>query len=155
MTERQAAHLSPVRRRPLPGSSMTSSARLVKGGGLALPESMFRAALDHDGKGAPLSLPGWGIGNNRAGVLGLLHSVMDVFDREVRPHDRLLMRRQRLPDADQRAVRLRRNSGLPKVGIWGTKGETVQALVQPNQGVNVVADNLQVVNGQRSIPSLA
>ena len=148
-------HLRPVRRRPLLGSSLTSSARPVKGGGLALPESMFHAALDHNGKGAPLSLAGWGIGNERAGVLGLLHSVMDVCDREVRPHDRLLMRRQRLPDADQRAVRVRRNSGLPKIWVWGAKGETVQTLVQPNQGVNVVADDLQVVNGQRSIPSLA
>src|SRR5690348_11864530 len=63
-------------------------------GGLALPESVFHVALNHDCKGAPLSLSGWGIGNGRAGVLGLLHCMLDVFDREVRPHDRLLMRCQ-------------------------------------------------------------
>ena len=57
------------------------------------------------------------------------------------------MGRQRLPDADQSSVRLARNTGLPEIGVRGTEGEAVHALVEPGQGLYLVADDLQVVNG--------
>ena len=41
-----------------------------RGGGLSLPQSVLHVALDHDCKGAPLSLSGRGIGNGRTGVGG-------------------------------------------------------------------------------------
>ncbi|HEX2686632.1 MAG TPA: class I SAM-dependent methyltransferase [Kofleriaceae bacterium] len=52
-------------------------------------------------KGAALPLAGRGISNGRTEVLGFLHRLLDVFDGEVSSCDRLLMRRQRLPDAHQ------------------------------------------------------
>src|SRR5579885_1808876 len=82
------------------------------GGGLALPESVFHVALDHDCEDALVALPGRGIGNRRAGFLGRFYCLLDVLDREVRPHDRLLMPRQRLSDADQSSVRSGRDTGL-------------------------------------------
>jgi len=113
---------------------------------LALPECVFHASLNYDGKGPPLSLSGRRIGNGSAVFLGSLHGLMDVFDREVGPHDRVLMRGQGLSDAHQRSVRSSRNTGLPQIWVWGTKGETVHALVEPSQRVYVVADDLQIVN---------
>jgi hypothetical protein len=53
------------------------------------------------------------IGNGRAGILGVLYCLMDVFYGEVGSHDRLLMRRQRLADANQSSVRSSRYTGLP------------------------------------------
>src|SRR5918996_124409 len=96
---------------------------------------MLHVALNHDCKGAPLSLLRRWIGNGRAGVLGFLHCLLDVFDREVGSYDRLLMRRQGLPNAHQSSVRSSRHTGLPKIGVWGTKRETVDALVKRSQGV--------------------
>jgi hypothetical protein len=43
------------------------------------------------------------------------------FDCEVRPHDRPLVCRQRLPDADQSSVRLSCNPGLPEIRNRGPK----------------------------------
>src|SRR5688500_15015847 len=82
---------------------------------LGLPEPVFQAALDHDCEGPPLSLSSRRIGDGRAAFLGLLHGLLDVFDREVGPHDRLLMRGQGLPDAHQSSVRSCRDSGLPEI----------------------------------------
>ena len=82
---------------------------------------MFDAALDHDCEGSPAALAGGGIGNRRAGLLGLLQCLLDVFDRDVRPHDRLFMRRQRLPDADQGPVGLGRNPGQTEIGVRGAE----------------------------------
>ena len=98
---------------------------------------MFHVVLDHDCKGALVSLSGWGIANGRAGVRGLLHCLLDVFDREIRPQDRLLMRRQGLPDVDQSCVRLSRNTGLPEIGVWGTEGKAVHALVELSHRVYI------------------
>jgi hypothetical protein len=64
------------------------------------------------------------------------------------------MRRQRLADANQSSVRSSRYTGLPEVGVWGTERETMHALVERSQGVYIVADDLQVVNGHLKIPSL-
>src|SRR5688572_10839580 len=62
------------------------------------------------------------------------------------------MRRQGLPDAHQSSVRSSCHTGLPEIGVWGTKRETVHALVERGQGVHVVADDLQVVNhGEASL----
>jgi hypothetical protein len=46
-----------------------------------------------------------------------------------------------------KGFRSSRHTGLPEIGVWGTKRETVHALVERSQGVYVVADDLQVVNG--------
>jgi hypothetical protein len=53
--------------------------------------------------------------------------VLERIDRELGPHDRQLMRRQRLPDADQGSVRLGRNSGLSEIGVRGAEGEAMHA----------------------------
>jgi hypothetical protein len=78
---------------------------------------VFHLTLDHDRERPLVALSGWRIGNSRAGLLGILHGLVEVFNLEIRPHDRPLMRRQRLPDADQRSVRLSRDTRLPKVRI--------------------------------------
>jgi hypothetical protein len=74
---------------------------------LAPIRTALHVALDHDCKYALVSLTSGGIGNRRTGLRSRPYCLLDVFDREVRPHDRLLMSRQRLPDADQTSVRLR------------------------------------------------
>ena len=99
--------------------------------------------MNHDRKSAPPPLLGRRIGNGRAGILGVLHCLMDVFYCEVGSHDRLLMRRQRLADANQSSVRSSRYTGLPEVGVWGTERETMHALIERSQGVDIVADDLQ------------
>lgn len=104
-------------RRPL----RAAAGKLPRGGRLAVPESVFRVALDHDGKGAVVALTGGGMRNHRAGLLGRFHRLVDVLDLEVGPHDRLLMSRQRPADADQAAVPPARHPCLPEVGIRGTK----------------------------------
>jgi len=58
----------------------------------------------------------------------------------------------RLPDADQGSVRLGRNPSLPEIRVRGAKGEAVYDLVELSQGVYVVADDLQVVNGHLGTP---
>src|SRR5687767_8803571 len=118
------------------GSSglLAAHALSSRGSGLLLPESVLHVALDHDGKGSPLSLPRRGISDGRAVFLGLLDRQLDVFDREIGPYDRLLMRGQRLADAHEGSVRLSRDAGLPEIGVWGPKGETVHALVEPRKG---------------------
>jgi hypothetical protein len=50
------------------------------------------------------------------------------------------------------SVRSSRYTGLPEVGVWGTERETMHALVERSQGVYIVADDLQVVNGHLEIP---
>jgi hypothetical protein len=102
--------------------------------------------LDDDCKRTTLSLSGRRIGDRRAAFLGLPHSLLDVIDLEVGPDDRLLMCGQGLPDSHESSVSSSRNTCLPEIGVWGTKGETVQALVEPSQGVYIVADDLQIVN---------
>src|SRR5262245_66681772 len=92
---------------------------------LGLPEPVLHVALDHNGEGAALSLSGRRIGNRRARLLGLLHRVLDVFDRNVGSHDRLLMGRQWLPDAHESSVRSSRDVRLPEIGVWRTKREAV------------------------------
>ena len=116
-----------------------------------MPKSVLQAAVDHDGKGTPLSLSGRGIGNGRPGVFRLLRGLLDVFDREVGSDDRLLMRRQGFPDAHQRSVRARSDTGLTEIRVWGTKRESVDLLVQRSQGVYIVADDLEVLNGHLEI----
>ena len=103
---------------------------------------MLHVALNHDCKRPPLSLSSRRIGNGRAVLLGLLHGLLDVFDREVTAHDRLFMRGEGLPNAHQSSVRSSRNPGQTQIRVWGTKGEAVHALVEPSQGVYVVADDL-------------
>src|SRR5688572_22381421 len=76
----------------------------------------------------------------------------DVFDRKVGSHDRLFMGGQGLADAHQSAVRSGRHTRLPKIGVWRTKRETVDALVQRCQTVDVVADDLEVMNAHLEMP---
>ena len=118
-----------------------------------MPEPVFHAAVDHDCERALAALAGGGIGNRRAGFLGLLQCLSDVFDRDVGPHDRLLMRRQRLSDADQGSVGVGGNPGQTEIGLLGAEGEPVHALVKLSHGVDVVADDLHVVNGHVGILS--
>ena len=68
--------------------------------GLALPEAMLHAALDHDCEGALVALASRRVGDHRAGLLGLSDRLLDVLHRDVRPQDRLLMLSQRLADPD-------------------------------------------------------
>jgi hypothetical protein len=49
---------------------------------------------------------------------------------------------------------LGRNAGRPEIGLRGTEGEAVHALVERGQAVYVVADDLQVVNGHLEFLSL-
>ena len=116
-----------------------------------MPQAVLHAAVDHDCKGAPLSLSGRGIGDGCAGVLGFLHRLLDVFDREVGSHDRLFMRRQWLPDAHESSVRSSRHTRLSEIGVWGAERQTVHTLVERSQGVYVVAHDLQVVNSHLEI----
>jgi len=112
---------------------------------LGLPESVFHAPLDDDCKRTTLSLSGRRIGDRRAAFLGLPHSLLNVTDLEVSPNDRLLMSGQGLPDSHESSVSSSRNTGLPEIGVWGTKGETMQALVEPNQGIYIVAHDFHIV----------
>src|SRR5688572_22389806 len=113
---------------------------------------MLHVALNDDCKGAPLSLLRRRIGNGRAVLLGVLHCLLDVVDREVTAHDRLFVRGQGLPDTNESSVCSSRNPGLSQVRVRRTKGETVDAMVEPGEGFYVVADDLQVVNGQVGAP---
>ena len=112
---------------------------------------MLDASLDNNGKGPPRSLSGRRIGDGGAVFLGPLHGLLDVFHREVRPQARVFVRGQGLPDAHLSSVCARRHTGLPEIGVGGTKGQAVKALIEPRQGVYVVADDLQVVNGHLRI----
>jgi hypothetical protein len=116
---------------------------------------VFHTTLDDDCKGTTLSLSGRRIGDRRAAFLGLPHRLLYVIDLEVGPNDRLLMSGQGLPDSHESSVSSSRNTCLPEIGVWGTKGETVQALVERSQGVYIVADDLQIVklNGHLQLPS--
>jgi hypothetical protein len=107
---------------------------------------MLHTTLNHDGKSPTLSLPGWRIGYGGAVLLRPLHCLLDVVDGEVVAHDRLFMRGQWLPNVHQRSVGTSGHTSLPQIWIRRTKGETQHALVEIGQGVNVVADDFQIVN---------
>ena len=47
-----------------------------------------------------------------------------------------------------------RHTGLSEIGVWATKRESVDALVQRSQGVYIVADDSQVVTAILKFPSL-
>lgn len=84
---------------------------------LALPESMFHVALDHDSKGPSVSLSSRGIGSCRAVFRGVPHRLSYVVNRDIR-QVQVLVRGKRLADAHQRLICLRRNTGLPEIGVW-------------------------------------
>jgi hypothetical protein len=135
-----------------PVNSPCRQAPFHGGPGLALPVSMSTSPWITIAKVPWLTWRVGGIGNRRARLPSLFHYVLDVFDREVRPHDRLLIRRQRIPDPDEGAVCLGCNPGLPKIGAREAKGEAVRVLVEPSQGVHLVADALEAVNGPLGTP---
>jgi hypothetical protein len=64
-----------------------------------------------------LSQSSRGIGDSRAMFLGLFHSLLDVFDRDVGPHDRVLVCGEGLSDAHQSPTCSSRNSEVPEIGV--------------------------------------
>ncbi len=70
------------------------------------------------------------------------------------PPSRLLVRRQGPPDSDQRPVGLDGDTGVSEIGIRRTEREAMDVLVEPGQGVDVMADDLQIVNSHLETPSV-